>query len=547
MVSMKKVYMMSAIFILALAGCGSSPSVPSQATAVSSIQDELDIAIRDASDYLSNNIPKGSKIVILNVQSDSEALSEYIIDELIANAVNDKLFSVVDRQQLDLIRQEQNFQFSGEVDDDFALDVGRFFGAQTIVSGRMNPLGDRYRLIVRALNVQTAEVQGQYNRNLATGPTITALINIRSNSTTASENRATQPVTPPVNEQTSPTTTSAPVVTSAPPAATSTPSTAASISSGTTPAPAASTSTVTPSAAEQSTSSQDQNRPGLYVNNTYQGQMDLMDAIDWIALNVRSDSNYVIVLGKDEAASNISLSYNNLRVNVTLKGSGTERRVSYDVQRPSYSLITIGPGVTFTMEEGVAFIGLQNEYNSKSMVRVEGGIFIMNGGTISGNAVRVERGGGVFVDSGTFTMNNGIISGNISTNSGGGVYIRQGTFTMNNGTISGNSASDGGGVYIGGGSEGGFFTMNGGSIKGNSAHNGGGVFISSGGSFVKSGSGGIIYGSNAPEGDANRKSPSGDGVAVLCMYIHGRRQRDTTARVSQAMDSRQSGAAGGWE
>jgi hypothetical protein len=45
---------------------------------------------------------RGSMIVILNVQSDSAALSEYVIDELIANAV--------DRQQLDLIRAEQNFQ-----------------------------------------------------------------------------------------------------------------------------------------------------------------------------------------------------------------------------------------------------------------------------------------------------------------------------------------------------------------------------------------------------------------------------------------------------
>ena len=43
-------------------------------------------------------------IVILNMQSDSAALSDYIIDELIANAVNDKIFKVVDRQQLDLIR-----------------------------------------------------------------------------------------------------------------------------------------------------------------------------------------------------------------------------------------------------------------------------------------------------------------------------------------------------------------------------------------------------------------------------------------------------------
>ena len=41
--------------------------------------DELDLAIRDASDYLNDNIPEGSMIVILNIQSASTALSDYIV------------------------------------------------------------------------------------------------------------------------------------------------------------------------------------------------------------------------------------------------------------------------------------------------------------------------------------------------------------------------------------------------------------------------------------------------------------------------------------
>jgi hypothetical protein len=115
-------------------------------------------------------------IVILNVQSDSAALSDYIIDELIGNAVNDRIFKVVDRQQLDLIRTEQSFQSSGEVDDNLALSIGKFFGAQTIVSGKVSQVGERYRMTIRALEVQTAQVQGQYNRNIAAGTTITVLL-----------------------------------------------------------------------------------------------------------------------------------------------------------------------------------------------------------------------------------------------------------------------------------------------------------------------------------------------------------------------------------
>jgi hypothetical protein len=137
--------------------------------------DDLDIAIRDTSDYLNDNIPKGNKIVILNIQSDHAALSEYIIDELIANAVNDKMFSVVDRAQLEQIRMELNFQLSGEVSDESALSIGKFLGAQTIVSGTIGELADRHRMRIRALNVETAEVQGQYNRNINKSRLITAL------------------------------------------------------------------------------------------------------------------------------------------------------------------------------------------------------------------------------------------------------------------------------------------------------------------------------------------------------------------------------------
>jgi len=70
--------------------------------------------------------------------------------------VNGKTFTVVDRQQLELIRAEQNFQFSGEADDNPTLGIGRFIRAQTIVSGTVSPLESRYRMTVLAIDVQAA-------------------------------------------------------------------------------------------------------------------------------------------------------------------------------------------------------------------------------------------------------------------------------------------------------------------------------------------------------------------------------------------------------
>lgn len=143
-------------------------------------RDDLDVAIRETSDYFNRQLATGNKLVILNIQSDFPALSEYIIDELIANTVNDRVFSVVDRQQLNSIRAELDFQMSGEVDDDTAQALGRMAGAQIIISGAVSRIGDLYRLRVRALSVQTASIEGQFNRNISDGPTVAALARSRA-------------------------------------------------------------------------------------------------------------------------------------------------------------------------------------------------------------------------------------------------------------------------------------------------------------------------------------------------------------------------------
>jgi hypothetical protein len=62
-----------------------------------------------------------------------------------------------------------------------------------------------------------------------------------------------------------------------------------------------------------------------------------------------------------------------------------------------------------------------------------------------------------------------------------------------------------------------------------------------GGTFTKSGRGGIIYGSNAPKGQANK------ALAGHAVYVEGGEKRDTPAREATAMDSTKSGLENGWE
>ena len=171
------------LFCAILFSFGGNPAlVSAQVSASKSIvpADELDAAIRETSDYFNKQLPKGNKLIIINIQSDYPALSEYIIDELTANAVNDRIFSVVDRQQLNTIRAELDFQMSGEVDDKTAQSLGRMAGAHIIITGAVSKIGDLYRMRIRALSVQTAQIEGQFNKNIPNGPTVMALVNSKA-------------------------------------------------------------------------------------------------------------------------------------------------------------------------------------------------------------------------------------------------------------------------------------------------------------------------------------------------------------------------------
>jgi hypothetical protein len=70
---------------------------------------------------------------------------------------------VVDRRNLDTLKQELNFQYSGEVSDETAVSIGRRLGAQCIISGYVEPFGDSYRLLIRAIDVQTAQIKAMRN------------------------------------------------------------------------------------------------------------------------------------------------------------------------------------------------------------------------------------------------------------------------------------------------------------------------------------------------------------------------------------------------
>jgi len=136
----------------------------------------LDQAIADAATRIDERIPAGSKIALLNFSSPSDRFSLYVLDELSANLLDSRKLTVVDRREVDLIRGEFDFQFSGEVGDDSMQSIGQMLGAQSIVSGSLTEIGGDYRIAIRVLNVQSAAIEVHFRSDIANDRRVQALL-----------------------------------------------------------------------------------------------------------------------------------------------------------------------------------------------------------------------------------------------------------------------------------------------------------------------------------------------------------------------------------
>jgi TolB-like protein len=137
---------------------------------------DIDSALKRSSDYIEQNLPNGTIVVVVNVEAQSATLSEYILDELSSYLVNGRSLTVVDRNNLSVVQQELEFQMSGEVSDESAQSIGKMLGAQSIILGTVQPLGNEYRLNFRILAVETATVQGMFRQDVKFDKRLSALI-----------------------------------------------------------------------------------------------------------------------------------------------------------------------------------------------------------------------------------------------------------------------------------------------------------------------------------------------------------------------------------
>jgi hypothetical protein len=136
----------------------------------------LNTAIQQAAALMETRLDRGTKIALINFTSPSAAFSEYVLDELSSVLVNDGVLVVVDRASLDKVRQELDFNMSGEVSDQSAQAIGKMLGAEAIVTGSLTSIGDLRRVMFKVILTETAAVAVQHTADIINDKRIQALL-----------------------------------------------------------------------------------------------------------------------------------------------------------------------------------------------------------------------------------------------------------------------------------------------------------------------------------------------------------------------------------
>jgi hypothetical protein len=132
--------------------------LPETGQQLSRITTSIEQATGKAVDELISQLPINSTIAVLSISATDNDQTILVIDELEYLLVVTGKYKVVDRHTLETIRREQNFQISGEVNDETAVSIGKLLGANVVFTGSITGNNETQRLMLKALDVLTGQI-----------------------------------------------------------------------------------------------------------------------------------------------------------------------------------------------------------------------------------------------------------------------------------------------------------------------------------------------------------------------------------------------------
>jgi hypothetical protein len=116
-----------------------------------------DLAIKNASAKLIAALPAGSRVSLLNISTTARDRVDVIIREITTSLMASGI-TVLDRQNLESINAEKQYQASGEVSDDSYVGIGHMLGVETIITFSIAGSGSQRKLAIKSVSVETGAV-----------------------------------------------------------------------------------------------------------------------------------------------------------------------------------------------------------------------------------------------------------------------------------------------------------------------------------------------------------------------------------------------------
>jgi hypothetical protein len=137
--------------------------------------------LKRVAERIGDRVPEGKLVAVIEFQATTERFSDRVVDDLL-DALSAANVRFVDRQYMEAVNAEQEYQYSGHVDEELAVSLGHEFGADAIVLGNGENMGDYYRFNFRMISVQTREILVRISVNVRYDPVMRRLLDERASS-----------------------------------------------------------------------------------------------------------------------------------------------------------------------------------------------------------------------------------------------------------------------------------------------------------------------------------------------------------------------------
>ncbi|GHU07430.1 hypothetical protein FACS1894151_01750 [Spirochaetia bacterium] len=135
----------------------------------------LDSAISQAASDFGNTTPSRSKVLVLHIQSPTDALQDYIIKQLTTALARNPSFSVVQERNRPSL-QAYNLRLDEELSDVRARTIGSELGMNVVITGAVIVSGNATSLRFRTVSVQNGQVLLTRNYSLRQEAALTGLL-----------------------------------------------------------------------------------------------------------------------------------------------------------------------------------------------------------------------------------------------------------------------------------------------------------------------------------------------------------------------------------